>query len=169
MTPEPAVVFELILGKELVRGSFVGKRWVGFAVLGDGYILIAHNARLQVDEPATAAVAVVNSADGAVGKAVAIGLFANGGYVDVNLCAEIGIANADEVTETAELEVGVAFSVRGNDDADAAADQFVNAEVFEMATVGNVEVIAFFIGKTEEFGQEIGKPEGGESFLFPGA
>src|ERR1700693_2910947 len=114
------------------------KRWMRRAVLSNTDRLVAGNGCLEVDEVAQAAVAVLDLSDCAVTDAVRILLFANGADVDVDDCAEIGFAHADEVAQSSELQILIALRITSKDHFAAATDELIDAEVLEVAPVADV-------------------------------
>jgi len=130
------------------------KSRVAGAVLRDADVFVAGDGSFEVDEVADIAGAVLDEADGAVGEAVAVLLLADGAHVEVDDGSEVGFAETDYFAEAAEVEVGVAFGVRGDDESAAAANELVDAQVFEVAAIADVDIAAVVVGFAEELEEE---------------
>ena len=164
MAAEFAIAFELIFREELVGSGFVGEGRMGGAVLGNADVFVAGDGGLEIDEVAGTAIAVLDAADGAVGEAVLIALLLDGLNVELDNGSEVSGTDTDEIAEAAEFEVFVAFGIAGDDDFAAAADEFVDAEIFEVAAVGDVEEEAGFVGESEEFAGQVVEAEAESAF-----
>ena len=95
---------------------------------------------------------VADAPDGAVPLAdLAAASRANLADVDLDVDAEVGAALLDGVAQIPERHAAVLAGVARDDEAAAAADQFVDAEVLEVAAVRQVHPLARVGGHAEQF------------------
>ena len=91
----------------------------------------------------------------AMRQTVAVGLLVNRADVQVDLRAEIRIADPHQVSQTSELELIVAFGVGSDNHLAPSSHQLINAEVFEMAAIRHVHECGRLISHSKKFFQQI--------------
>ncbi len=89
------------------------------------------------------------------------------GDVEVDLCAEVDAAFADGHADALEGEVAVLFGVADDDGGAVAADELVEAHVFEVASVREVEEGSLVVDHADEFGQQVEETEPGGGGIAP--
>ena len=142
-----AVALELRLVEELVARGLMGKGRVLGRVAEDIGRLVAGERRLDVEqrprrERRAVGVARVEAVvpDGA-NRAVAFAAAGDGrqlAQIDLDVHAEVGAAPLDGVAEVLEGDVAVLPGIAGDDEPAAAPHQFVEAQVLEVAAVGEI-------------------------------
>src|SRR5262249_26056753 len=120
-------------------------------------------ARLDVEDHAWLAVAVggwiIDLADGVIGVTrsdIALGAtrlqIRQGAETDRHTQVDLDLAH--RVTQVLEGKAGVAAGIADNNQTAAAAHHLVDAEVLEMAAVGQVDVLLVLARHAQELGQE---------------
>jgi len=159
MFAEAAVGLELGFVEELVRGRFVGKGGVTRGVVLDVRRLVPGQRGFEIDQGAGGGVGihfvVANHADGVVATA-GLGV---GGPLDLveiqfDVDSQIDADLPDGVAEIFKVELRVTPGIHHEDAVTAAQDHFVQAEIFEMPAVGEVDVGMTGVREAEGFGQQ---------------
>src|SRR6185312_236965 len=142
-----AIAFKLALGKELVRRGLVRERGMRDRILQHIRRLLPVHARLDVDElswrggSCTVDALIVDVRDGAA----KIGLLRSLLHLELVSTkndgdSEVDLDFADGVAEVFELTLGVGAGIDDDDAVCAAKDHLVDAEVFKVATVREVDI-----------------------------
>ena len=84
---------------------------------------------------------------------LARGPYRDGVYGDGN--AEIRAAFPNRVTQVAESVIGIRIRIAGDNQAAAPPHELINAQVFEVAAVGKIDIPAFVARQSKQFRQQI--------------
>jgi hypothetical protein len=166
---EGTVGLELFLVVELVESGVVGERVVGGLHPQDISGLVVCKRAFDVEQDAALFLSgVADFADGVVGVAEAV----EGGWgdaslrFDVDLDAKVATAAVDGVAKVSEGELGISICVGADDESNMAADEFVDAEIFEVSAIGQVDISGAVSGLSKQFLEEV--PDAG-GILLPAA
>src|SRR5688572_17018028 len=99
-----AIGLELLLVEELVVGAVVRKQFLDGAIFQDRSAFAAGQAVLDIDQPAVLAASIIDTADRGVRLAVALGVRADVGHIDVDVDGAVYAREADEITQADEGE-----------------------------------------------------------------
>src|SRR5690606_17756930 len=109
---------------------------------------------LDVEQGAAAAVGIGDVPDRAAARGGAVRARGQRGHVDDDVGAEIDPALVYGVAQVGEGACAVGARVGAQDEAAAPAHQLVQAEVLEVAAVGQVHELAAGVGAAEQLGQQ---------------
>jgi len=145
---QAAVAFELRFVEPLVGGGFVreggifpavGQDIGGDAACDSGFY-VEQFARRRSDLVAGTVLRIVDGAEDGVALGQTVVCQDKRSWVDGDFDAEIAAAFSNGVSQVTEGHTLVGVRVGGNDVGAAAAHQFVDAEIFEVAAVGDINV-----------------------------
>src|SRR5689334_3748361 len=89
-------------------------------------------------------IGIINFTHRAMASTITI-LLADGIHIDSNLDAKIATAFTYSISQIAEFELGVGISIARHDVSTLATHQLVDSQVFEMPTIGKVDVFAAIV------------------------
>jgi len=151
---EGAVTFELGFGAPLIGRGFVRKRRVRRGITDDSHCLGPVYGRLYVKNDSIFAVVffavgrfVFDNADRVVRNSpLLVGILIRRTVlhqlqiVEMNADPEIDVNLADGIAKISEFEAGIAAGVDNNDKSTSPPHHLIQAEIFEMAAVGEIDV-----------------------------
>src|SRR3954471_694544 len=154
MFAERPVGFELFLAEELIEGRLVRKLRIGLLVGDDVVALVAAQRCLDVDQRALLALAarcegrVADRSEGDMGARLlfqlavldfirdSLGAYPDRLPVQLDYHVHINSREALDLDQRSRIEVGVGFAVDRDDQFAAPSQQFVNAEIVDVAAIG---------------------------------
>jgi hypothetical protein len=143
MLSQGPIAFELPFVEPLIGGRLMRKIGVPGGVRRYILIFTAGERRLDIEEDAVPGVRVDAAVENPALFPVPVGKTCDGiglqlPHIDVDGNPQIGPAPLDGIAQIGEMALGVGRGIAGNDKVGAAPDQFIDAQVFEVAAVRNI-------------------------------
>ncbi len=170
LATERAVAFKLVFIEPLVGRGLVGKLGMSLAVVEHVRVFPARDGRLDIQQHAILAPPVGGpvldvARDEAGAQPAAAHRRHDAARVEHDGHMQVRVALADGIAQVFEHELFIAAGVHGHHQPAAPAHQFVQAQVLEMAAVGQVEEVGIGVRQPEQLGQNAEQTDAGRRTL----
>src|SRR5436309_1460483 len=156
MKTQSAIAFKLRLVEPLVGCGLMWKVRLTLVVLQHVLGLITREGSLEVEQVAGVVFVVFNSSDGTMSLTPAgLRVGAHHAGLNIDFDAKVRAALSKRISQVFECVRSIFAGITGNDVRALPPNEFVDAKVLEVASVGEIDVIAFVIGQSQQFHQPV--------------